>query len=126
MAKTKNISNNEDLQFFKDFDFSKLPLRMSRRRRCARRGFCTPTTDENLIYGVKPLSDQIRSMRKGGLPLASRELGESSYDEDDSEDIDPTFEPGFDRFEKSEALRDRISGRMKKRYEEKLKQAKTE
>lgn len=53
MAKTKNISNNEDLQFFEDFDFSKLPLRMSRRRRCARRGFCTPTTDENLIYGVK-------------------------------------------------------------------------
>lgn len=79
-----------------------------------------------MIYGVKPLSDQIRSMRKGGLPLASRELGDSSYDEDDSEDIDPTFEPGFDRFEKSEALRDRISGRMKKRYEEKLKQAKTE
>lgn len=122
----KKISNNEDLQFFEDFDFSKLPQRMSRRRRCARRGVCTPTSDEELIHGVKPLSDQIRSMRKGGLPLASRELGESSYDEDDSEDIDPTFEPGFDRFEKSEALRDRISGRMKKRYEEKLKQAKTE
>jgi hypothetical protein len=31
MAKTKNISNNEDLQFFEDFDFSKLPLRMSLR-----------------------------------------------------------------------------------------------
>lgn len=126
MEKTKKISNNEDLQFFEDFDFSKLSLRMSRRRRCARRGFCTPTTDENLIYGVKPLSDQIRSMRKGGLPLGSRELGDSSYDEDDSEDIDPTFEPGFDRFERSEALRDRISSRMKKRQDEKLKLAKTE
>lgn len=126
MGKTKKISNNEDLQFFEDFDFSKLPLRMSRRRRCARRGFCTPTTEDNLIYGVKSLSDQIRSMRKGGLPLGSRELGDSSYDEDDSEDIDPTFEPGFDRFERSEALRDRISSRMKKRYEDKLNQAKTE
>lgn len=126
MAKTEKILNNEDFHVFEYFDFSKLPLRMSQRRRCARRGFCTPTTDENLIYGVKPLSDQIRSMRKGGLPLASRELGESSYDEDDSEDIDPTFEPGFDRFERSEALRDRISSRMKKRYEEKFKQAKTE
>lgn len=126
MKKTKKASNNEDLQFFEDFDFSKLPQRMSRRCRCARRGFCTPTTEDNLIYGVKSLSDQIRSMRKGGLPLASRELDESSYDEDNSEDIDPTFEPGFDRFEKSEALRDRISDRMKKRYEEKLKQAKTE
>lgn len=126
MGKTKKISNNEDLQFFEDFDFSKLPLRMSRRRRCARRGFCTPTTEDNLIYGVKSLSDQIRSMRKGGLPLGLRELGDSSYDEDDSEDIDPTFEPGFDRFERSEALRDRISSRMKKRYEDKLNQAKTE
>lgn len=122
----KMISNNEDLQFSEDFDFSKLPLRMSRRRRCARRGFCTPTTDENLIFGVKPLSEQIRSMRKGGLPLASRELEESAYDEDDVEDIDPTFEPGFDRFEKAEALRDRVSSRMKKRHEEKLKLAKTE
>lgn len=126
MEKTKKILNNEDLQFFEDFDFSKLPLRMSRRRRCARRGFCTPTTNENLIFGVKSLSEQIRSMRKGGLPLASRELEESSYDEDDVEDIDPTFEPGFDRFEKAEALRDRISGRMKKRQEEKLKLAKTQ
>lgn len=122
----KKISNDEDLQFFEDFDFSKLPPRMSRRRRCARRGVCTPTSDEELIHGVKPLSDQIRSMRKGGLPLGSRELGDSSYDEDDSEDIDPTFEPGFDRFERSEALRDRISSRMKKRYEDKLNQAKTE
>lgn len=122
----KKISNNEDLQFFEDFDFSKLPPRMSRRRRCARRGVCTPTSDEELIHGVKSLSEQIRSMRKGGLPLGSRELEESSYDEDDVEDIDPTFEPGFDRFEKAEALRDRISGRMKKRQEEKLKLAKTE
>ena len=126
MEKTKKILNNEDFQFFEDFDFSNLPRHMSRRRRCARRGFCTPTTDENLIYGVKPLSDQIRSMRKGGLPLASRELEDSSYDEDDSEDIDPTFEPGFDRFERAEALRDRISSRMKKRYEDKLNHAKTE
>lgn len=126
MANTKKILNNEGLQSFEGFDFSNLPRRMSRRSRCARRGFCIPTSDDELIYGVKSLSEQIRSMRKGGLPLASRKLEESSYDEDDVEDIDPTFEPGFDRFEKAEALRDRISIRMKKRQEEKLKYAKTE
>lgn len=119
MAKKEQISISEG------FDFVNLPRRMSRRR-CARRGVCTPTSEDDFFYGVKSLSEQIRSMRKGGLPLGSRELGESSYDEDDSEYIDPTFEPGFDRFEKAEALRSTISGRMKKRQDEKLKHAKVE
>lgn len=122
---TKKLSTDASVQFFEDFDFGNLPTRMSRCRRGSR-GTCAPTSADDVVFGVKPLSEQIRSMRNGGLPLGSRELSDVNYDEDDCEDIDPTFEPGFDRFEKSEALRDRISDRMKKRYEERLKQAKTE
>jgi hypothetical protein len=121
----KKLSNNLDLQQFEDFDFSRLPVRMSRCRRGSR-GSCVPTSEDDLIYGVKPLSDQIRSMRAGGLPLGSRQLEDSNYDEDDSRDVDPTVEPGLDRFEKAEALSATISARMRKRHEEKLKQAKTE
>jgi hypothetical protein len=121
----KKISTDASVQLFEDFDFGNLPTRMSRCRRGSR-GACVPTSADDVVFGVKSLSEQIRSMRNGGLPLGSRELTDANYDEDDCDDIDPTFEPGFDRFEKSEALRDRISDRMKKRYEERLKQAKTE
>lgn len=105
------------------FSFVGLDKRMSR---CCRSGFRScgdPTPADDIVYGVKSLSDQIRSFRKGGLPLGSRELGDSNYDEDDSVDIDPTVEPGMDRFEKSEMIATMVSSRMKKHYENKLSHA---
>lgn len=81
------------------------------------------TTDDELIHGVKPLSDQIRSFRNGGLGLGARPLGDSNYDEDDSQVVDPSSEFGLDRFEKSEEVASQISTRMKKKHDEKLKHA---
>lgn len=121
----KKLSTDSSIQFLEDFDFSNLPARMSRCRR-GFRGCSSCTPEDELIFGVKSLSDQIRSMRYGGLPLGSRELTDASYDEDDSELIDPTFEPGADRFEKMEGLSSVVSGRMRKKYEEKFKHAQTE
>lgn len=121
----KKLSTDASIQFLEDFDFSNLPARMSRCRR-GFRGCSSCTPEDELIFGVKSLSDQIRSMRKGGLPLGSRELSESSYDEDGSEEVDPTFEPGADRFEKMEALSSVVSDRMRKKHEERFKQAKPE
>lgn len=118
----KNVLSDHLDLFLDDFDFASLPARMSRCRRGSR-GSSLPTSDDDLILGVKSLSEQIRSMRRGGLPLGSRELTDASYDEDDSELIDPTFEPGADRFEKLEGLSSVVSDRMRKKYEEKFKHA---
>lgn len=121
----KKLSTDASVQFFEDFDFGNLPARMSRCRR-GFRGCSSHTPEDELIFGVKPLSAQIRSMRKGGLPLGSRELTDASYDEDDSEMIDPTFEPGADRFEKMEGLSSVVSDRMRKKYKERFEHADTE
>ncbi len=120
----KILSTDVSIQSFEGFDFGDLPARMSRCRRGSRGSFL-PTSDDDLILGVKSLSEQIRSMRHGGLPLGSRELTDASYDEDDSELIDPTFEPGADRFEKMEGLSAVVSDRMRKKYEERFKHADT-
>lgn len=121
----KKLLTDVSVPFFEDFDFAHLPARMSRCRHGSR-GVCVPTPSDDLIYGVKSLSDQIRSMRHGGLPLGSRELTDSVYDEDDSELIDPTFEPGADRFEKMEGLSSVVSDRMRKKYKERFEHADTE
>ena len=118
----KKLSTDVSVQSFEDFDFGNLPTRMSRCRRGSR-GAYAPTLADDVVFGVKSLSEQIRSMRKGGLPLGSRELTEANYDEDDSELIDPTFEPGADRFEKLEGLSSVVSDRMRKKYEERFKHA---
>lgn len=81
------------------------------------------TTDDQLIHGVKPLSDQIRSFRNGGLGLGARPLSDSNYDEDDSQVVDPSSDFGLDRFEKSEEIASQISTRMKQKHDEKLKHA---
>lgn len=121
----KNLLKGVSAQSFEDFDFGSLPARMSR---CCRgsRGSFLPTSDDDLILGVKSLSEQIRSMRCGGLPLGSRELTDASYDEDDSELVDPTFEPGADRFEKLEGLSSVVSDRMRKKYKERFEHADSE
>lgn len=121
----KKLSTDASIQFFEEFDFGKLPARMSRCRRGSR-GICAPTLGDDVILGVKSLSEQIRSMRKGGLPLGSRELTDANYDEDDSEMVDPTFEPGLDRFEKFESLASVVSDRMRKKYKERFEHADTE
>lgn len=125
MTMTKKLSTDASVQFFEDFDFGNLPTRMSRCRRGSR-GTCVPTSADDVVFGVKSLSEQIRSMRQGGLPLGSRELGDANYDEDDSEKVDPTFEPGFDRFEKFESLASVVSDRMRKKYKERFDHADTE
>lgn len=118
----KKLSTDVSVQSSEDFDFGNLPTRMSRCRRGSR-GAYAPTLADDVVFGVKSLSEQIRSMRKGGLPLGSRELSEANYDEDDSELVDPTFEPGADRFEKLEGLSSVVSDRMRKKYEERFKHA---
>lgn len=118
----KKLSTDVSVQSSEDFDFGNLPTRMSRCRRGSR-GAYAPTLADDVVFGVKSLSEQIRSMRKGGLPLGSRELSEANYDEDDSELVDPTFEPGADRFEKLEGLSSVVSDRMRKKYEERFKLA---
>ena len=102
------------------FSYSDLNKRMSSRPRSFSP---SATTDDELIHGVKPLSDQIRSFRNGGLGLGARPLGDSNYDEDDSLVVDPSTEFGLDRFEKSEEVASQISTRMKKKHDEKLKHA---
>ena len=102
------------------FSYRNLNKRMSSHPRSF---FPAATTDDDLIQGVKPLSDQIRSFRNGGLGLGARPLGDSNYDEDDSQVVDPSSEFGLDRFEKSEEVASQISTRMKKKHDEKLKHA---
>lgn len=121
----KKLLTGAPVQSFQDFDFCDLPARMSRCRRGSR-GACAPTLADDVVFGAKSLSEQIRSMRKGGLPLGSRELSEANYDEDDSEMVDPTFEPGLDRFEKFESLASVVSDRMRKKYKERFDHADTE
>lgn len=102
------------------FSYKNLNKRMSLRP-CL---FCpNVTTDDQMIHGVKPLSDQIRSLRNGGLGLGVRPLSDSNYDEDDSQAVDPSSEFGLDRFEKSEEIASQISTRMKRKHDEKLKHA---
>lgn len=81
------------------------------------------TTDDQLIHGVKTLSDQIRSFRNGGLGLGVRKLSDGNYDEDDSQLVDPSSDFNLDRFEKSEEIASQISTRMKQKHDEKLKHA---
>jgi hypothetical protein len=102
------------------FSFKNLHKRMSSRPRSFSPN---ETTDDQLIHGVMPLSDQIRSFRKGGLGLGVRPLGDSNYDEDDSQVVDPSSDFGLDRFEKLEEIASQISTRMKQKHDEKLKHA---
>lgn len=102
------------------FSYKNLNRRMSSRP-CV--SSPTPTTDDQLICGVKSLSDQIRTMRHGGLGPGTRELTDGNYDEDDSQIVDPSSDFGLDRFEKSEEIASQISSRMKQKHDEKLKHA---
>lgn len=102
------------------FTYENLPDRMS----------CRPdlmasvgTTLDELVCGVKSLSDQVRSFRAGGLSSGTRELKDSLYDEDDSTDVDPSSEYGLDRFERSEAIAATVSDRMAKKKKDKLEHA---
>lgn len=110
----------------KEFNFADIPATMSRCCRGRVRGFFSATPDDDLLHGVKSLSDQIRSFRAGGLPLGTRELGDGNYDEDDSIDVDPSINPGLDRFERSEAIADMISSRMARKHKDKLDKANPE
>lgn len=102
------------------FSFKNLNKRMSSRP-CSFSP--SATTDDELIHGVKPLSDQIRSLRNGGLGLGVRPLSDSNYDEDDSQLVDPSSDFCLDRFEKLEEIASQISTRMKQKYDDKLKHA---
>lgn len=102
------------------FNYKNLHLRMSEWPTVC---VSTPTSDDELVHGVKPLSDQIRTYRAGGLKMGSRELSDSNYDEDDFTGIDPSSEFGTDRFEKAEAMAGLISERMAKKHKQKLEQA---
>nr|DAM54587.1 MAG TPA: hypothetical protein [Microviridae sp.] len=102
------------------FTYEDLPDRMS----------CRPdlmasvgTTLDELVCGVKSLSDQVRSFRAGGLSSGTRELKDSLYDEDDSIEVDPSSEFGVDRFERSERIAATVSDRMAKKKKEKLEHA---
>lgn len=75
-----------------------------------------------LNFGVLPLSSQISAMRRGGVSLSTRRLGDGNYDEDDSETIDPAIND-LDRFERLNAITDTISERMKQRDKDKLEHA---
>ena len=81
------------------------------------------TSEDELVFGVKSLSDQVRTMRHGGLGPGTRELTDGNYDEDDSQVVDPSSDFGLDRFEKSEEIASQISTRMKRKHDEKLKHA---
>lgn len=102
------------------FTYKNLHMRMSERPTVA---VSTPTPPDNLILGVKSLSDQIRSYRAGGLHMGSRQLSDSNYDEDDSTVCDPSSQFGMDRFEKAEAIAGQISERMAKKHKDKLEKA---
>ena len=102
------------------FTYDNLPDRMS----------CRPdlmasvgTTLDELVCGVKSLSDQVRSFRAGGLSSGTRELKDSLYDEDDSTDVDPSSDFSLDRFERSEAIVATVSDRMAKKKKEELEHA---
>lgn len=102
------------------FSYENLPDRMS----CAFDPMAPAGTIVNeLVCGVKPLSEQIRSFRAGGLSSGTRELKDSLYDEDDSTDVDPSSEFGLDRFERSEAIAAAVSDRMAKKNQKKLEHA---
>lgn len=81
------------------------------------------TSVDELLFGVKSLSDQIRTMRHGGLGPGVRQLSDSNYDEDDVQTVDPSSDFTLDRFEKSEEIASQISTRMKQKHDEKLKHA---
>lgn len=84
-----------------------------------------PTSPDELIQGVRSLSEQIRSFRNGGLHMGSRELKDHHFDEDDSKDFDPSSEFGLDRFEQVEAISNQISSRMSAKKKQKLQHAET-
>ena len=90
------------------FTYENLPDRMS-----CRPDLMAPagTTLDDLVCGVKSLSDQIRSFRAGGLSSGTRELK------------DPSSEYGLDRFERSEAIAATVSDRMAKKKKEKFEHA---
>lgn len=124
------LSNDLSITSMKSVDLGHLPPAcfsykdLNKRMSSRPRSFSpAATTDDELIQGVKPLSDQIRSFRNGGLGLGARPLGDSNYDENDSQVVDPSSEFGLDRFEKSEEVASQISTRMKKKHDEKLKHA---
>lgn len=102
------------------FTYKNLNRRMSF---CPTPAVTTPTSDDELIHGVKTLSDQIRSLRHGGLGPNTRQLGEANYDEDSSQVVDPSADFTLDRFEKSEEIAAQISTRMKQKHDDKLKHA---
>ena len=102
------------------FTYKNLHNRMSERPTV---GVSKPMTEDDFIYGVKPLSDQIRSYRSGGLKMGTRELSDSSYDEDDFTDFDPSSEFGKDRFEKVDKISSMISDRMAKKHKKKIEEA---
>lgn len=77
---------------------------------------------KQLNFGVLPLSSQISAMRRGGVSLSTRQLGDGNYDEDGSETIDPAIND-LDRFERLNAITDTISERMKQRDKDKLDHA---
>lgn len=79
--------------------------------------------EDKFLHGVRPLSEQIRSFRKGVQALDTHKIPDAFYDEDDETQVDPSFDPELDRFERAEALADRISERMKKQKEESLQHA---
>lgn len=82
-----------------------------------------PTLQEDFIYGVEPLSQQLRHARFGGLPVDQEKAPDSYYDEDDSSDVDPMSNPSLDRFERTEQVASQISSRMKSKHKDKLDHA---
>lgn len=110
------------------FDFRNYSRRLFGSSPEFRSGFVPPVApcvpaDGELISGVLPLTEQIRKMQSGGLPLSVRELSESNYDEVDSTEVDPTVDRSVDRLERSELIAQRISERMRDSHSEELDHA---
>lgn len=84
---------------------------------------CAEASTEQFIYGVEPLTAQLRNSRYGGLPVNRDTAPESQFDEDDSFDVDPMSNPALDRFERTEAAAAAISKRMKEKNEERINHA---
>lgn len=101
--------------------FSNRKIRDPRSSVC--RSVLPPTPEDDFLHGVLPLSEQIRKVLAGGQPPQSRELRDSNYDEDDSQDVDPLSEFGIDRFERAEAMTDLISDRIAKKKKKQLETA---
>lgn len=80
---------------------------------------------QDFIAGAMSLPEQVRIMRAGGLPPVMRELSDGVYDEDDSRVVDPSIEPGTDRFTRSEKIAALISERVRNRKKQKLEEAQT-